>query len=407
MSMPQQTSPFGTTLVGGKYRIGRKLGAGSFGELYLGTDVLSNAEIALKIEPIRSRHPQLEYEVRVYKALAGGVGIPFVLWFGIQGDYLCMAMDLLGPSLEELFNFCGRKFSLKTVLFLADQMPQIARMEYIHSKHFLHRDIKPDNFLMGINKRGNQVNAIDFGLSKKYKDPRTNRHIPYRDGKSLTGTARYASINTHLGVEQSRRDDLEALGYVLIYFCRGSLPWQGMKGNTKKVKYDAIMEKKISTSTADLCAGLPREFVFYLDYVRKLRFEDTPDYSRLRQMFRDLFIQQGFVYDYVFDWILVKEEDELLKIDRRVPAQSNLARVPNPIRQSNRIGSNTNGQPLTSTNYQPGSNIPSTTMNYSQQPHPGHSQVRTRQYYSDNNLPLSPTNAYANLDGKVRSSKPR
>ncbi|KAJ3268097.1 serine/threonine protein kinase [Terramyces sp. JEL0728] len=288
MSAP--TNPFGAALVGGKYRVSRKLGAGSFGELYLATDVLTNAEIALKTEPIRSRHPQLEYEVRVYKSLAGGVGIPFVLWFGVHGEYLCMAMDLLGPSLEDLFNFCGRKFSLKTVLFLADQM--IARLEYIHSKHFLHRDIKPDNFLMGINKRGNQVNAIDFGLSKKYKDP-----------------------------QQSRRDDLESLGYVFIYFCKGALPWQGMKGNTKKVKYDAIMEKKITTSTQDLCAGLPREFVTYLDYVRKLRFEDTPDYTWLRQMFRDLFIRQSYVYDYVFDWILVKEERDNQERLKKIPNQ--------------------------------------------------------------------------------------
>jgi casein kinase I family protein HRR25 len=195
-------------------------------------------------------------------------------------------------------------------------------MEYIHSKNFLHRDIKPDNFLMGLGKRGNQVNAIDFGLSKKYRDHRTMRHIPYRDGKSLTGTARYASINTHMGVgklflqpsfscfnvEQSRRDDMEALGNVFIYFIKGSLPWQGLKGNTKKLKYSAIMEKKISTSTKELCAGLPKEFLTYLDYVRSLRFEDTPDYTQLRQIFRDLFIQKGFVYDYIFDWILIKNQ---------------------------------------------------------------------------------------------------
>jgi hypothetical protein len=111
-------------------------------------------------------------------------------------------------------------------------------------------------------------------------------------------------------LEQSRRDDLEALGYVFVYFCKGSLPWQGLKGNTKKLKYDAIMEKKITTSTQVLCEGLPLEFATFIDYVKSLRFEDTPDYTQLRQMFRDLFISKGFVYDYVFDWILIKEEKD-------------------------------------------------------------------------------------------------
>ncbi|CAF87243.1 unnamed protein product, partial [Tetraodon nigroviridis] len=142
--------------------------------------------------------------------------------------------------------------------FLARPL-QISRIEYIHSKNFIHRDVKPDNFLMGLGKKGNLVYIIDFGLAKKYRDARTHQHIPYRENKNLTGTARYASINTHLGIEQSRRDDLESLGYVLMYFNLGSLPWQGLKAATKRQKYERISEKKMSTPIEVLCKGYPCE----------------------------------------------------------------------------------------------------------------------------------------------------
>lgn len=297
--------------VGKKYRIGRKIGLGSFGDIYLGTNIISGEEVAIKLENTKAKHPQLEYEAKVYKALSGGVGIPFVRWYGTECDYNAMVIDLLGPSLEDLFNYCNRKFTSKTVLLLADQL--ICRIEYIHSRCFIHRDIKPDNFLMGIGRRGSQVNVIDFGLAKKYRDPRTYLHIPYRENKNLTGTARYALINTHLGIEQLRRDDLESLGYVLIYFCRGSLPWQGLKAATKRQKYDRIMEKKMLTHNRILTKGLPNEFLEYMDYIKSLRFDDKPDYPYLRKLFRDLFKRENYRYDYVFDWTLYKFQQEKKK----------------------------------------------------------------------------------------------
>jgi serine/threonine protein kinase len=176
---------------------------------------------------------------------------------------------------------------------IADQM--LERVELMHSRHLIHRDIKPANFVTdGGRGVGNFIYCIDFGLSKCYRHFRTLQHIPQREGRSLTGTPRYASINNHLGVEQSRRDDLESIGYVLVYFLKGGLPWQGLKAKSATKKYKLIMEKKQSITIPALCQGCPSQFAEYLAYCRSLKFEAKPNIAYLRGMFRDLFRTQGY-----------------------------------------------------------------------------------------------------------------
>ena len=287
-------------IVGGHFRLGRNIGHGSFGEIHVGTDLRTGEEVAIKIEHTATKHPQLHLEAKLLQQLSNGVGIPKVRYNGEERGFNVMVMDLLGPSLEDLFNFCNRKFTLKTVVLLADQM--LTRIEFIHTQNYIHRDIKPDNFLMGLGKQGNLVYLIDFGLAKQYYDPVSKRHIPYRENKSLTGTARYASVNTHQGIEQSRRDDLESLGYVLMYFNRGSLPWQGLKALNKRQKYEKIREKKLATSIEELCQGYPAEFASYLHICRGYKFDESPNYDQLRGIMKRLSGKGDFKYDFVFDW---------------------------------------------------------------------------------------------------------
>ncbi|CAD7971253.1 unnamed protein product [Amoebophrya sp. A25] len=335
------------TVILQRFRIEKKIGAGSFGEIYVAYDTQKHVSVAVKTESRTTRHPQIHYEAKIYKLLRGGKGIPTMHWYGTEGNYNILVLDLLGPSLEDIFTHYRRRLSMKCVLMLADQM--LDRIEYLHKKNYIHRDIKPDNFVY----HQDCIYLIDYGLAKKYRDPKTHEHIPMKTGKNLTGTARYVSINTHLGVEPSRRDDLESLCYVWLYFLRGSLPWQGQKGS-KKEKYQKIMTLKMETSIDDLigtgpsksdkaslrtstpsmnpqydfnstCSTntslsgdvenywlatgtkfsrpLPQEFKFYLQYCRSLRFTDTPDYGYLRRLIKDVFYREGYSYDRLFDWI--------------------------------------------------------------------------------------------------------
>ncbi|KAK9459426.1 kinase-like domain-containing protein [Lipomyces oligophaga] len=292
-----------TNVVGVHYQVDKKIGEGSFGVIFEGKNLLNGTSVAIKFEPRKSDAPQLRDEYRTYKILVGCVGIPNVYYFGQEGLHNILVIDLLGPSLEDLFDWCGRRFSIKTVVMVAKQM--ITRVQTIHEKNLIYRDIKPDNFLIGRpgTKNANLIYVVDFGMAKQYRDPKTKQHIPYRERKSLSGTARYMSINTHLGREQSRRDDLEALGHVFMYFLRGGLPWQGLKAATNKQKYEKIGEKKQTTPIKDLCEGFPEPFEKYLTYVRNLGFEDTPDYDYLRDLFTQALRQVGEVEDGEYDWM--------------------------------------------------------------------------------------------------------
>jgi len=175
-----------------------------------------------------------------------------LLGYGAFDDFNYIVIELLGPNLLDLFEYCNQTFSLQTVLLLTIEI--LSRIEDLHERNYIHKDIKPENFVIGIHEKSNQIYIIDFGLAKKYRDGLYD-HIPYREKKPLTGTARYASINSHMGIEQSRRDDLESIGYLMVYFIKKQLPWQGCV--VSKEKYNKILDKKLLIPAEVLCKGLP------------------------------------------------------------------------------------------------------------------------------------------------------
>lgn len=257
-----------------------------------------------------NKYPQLLFEARLLKTFPG-LGIPQMHWFGVAGEYNTMVMELLGQNLEDLFNFCTRNFTLKTILLVALEM--IERIKHIHENHYVHRDIKPENFLIGKGQHEQTMYLIDFGLAKRYRDEQTRIHISYKENKNLTGTARYASKNAHKGIEQSRRDDLESIGYVLVYLMKGSLPWQGLKCKEKQEKYAKIKEIKENLTPDKLCEGLPIEFTKYLEYCQNLKFDEEPNYKYLVGMIKDLYKSKDYENDYLYDWVTVKNNTKVLK----------------------------------------------------------------------------------------------
>ena len=283
-----------------KYTLIKKLGEGSFGRIYSAKENATNNWFAIKLENKNRSQNLLESEAYIMSYL-NGPRIPMVKSFGYTGDYNVLIMELMGKSLEDLFETMPtKKMSVRCVCNLAYQMIDI--IEFIHNKHIIHRDIKPDNFVMGRGIKSKYLYLLDFGLAKKYRSSTTLKHYPLIKKKHLTGTARYASINALNGYTQSRRDDLEAIGYVLVYFLLGRLPWQGMLNKNKDERYLKIMEIKRDTEPHVLCKGLPVQFEKYISYTRSLEYEQDPDYSMLKQLFLKVLNDEGLSFDHYYDW---------------------------------------------------------------------------------------------------------
>ena len=328
-----------------------KIGHGNFGEIILSYSLKEKTEVVLKKEVKNEdqKSSPLHNELKAYQTLldisnttdiSGSKpvlqleiqGIPKFYGFGDKGDYYYLIQEFLGPNLSQLLNYCGKKkFTLGTTCLLAMQI--LNRIEYIHKRHYLHRDIKLDNFCIGNEENTNTIYLIDFGLAKRFKDNKTNQHIPYREGRQFIGNTRFASINAHLGLEQSRRDDLISIGYNLIYMLKGGLPWQGIKD---KDKINKLAQKKIQIPNDVLCSGLPNEFLHYLNYCKNLKFEERPDYKYLKGLFGKLLglvitnfnlMRNQIIFDWCFKdvneiWSVYLNKDENLKNTKKEEEES-------------------------------------------------------------------------------------
>ena len=293
------------TTVANKYNILKILGKGSFGVCYEGLDITNNMRVALKIESDQTfkEHKHLvNSELEAHQILNESEGIPKLLAQGISNHKHIIVMELLGEDLSNLFHKFSKKFSLKTILMLGEQM--INRTRSIHHKCLIHRDLKPENFLIGLKgENRKKLFLTDFGLVKRYFDEQNGRHLPSLEKTAFSGTVRYCSVNAHNGQSMSRRDDLESIAYILIYFVWGSLPWDGWETTKSDQFYNEVKEKKESILDNKFCEQIPEVIKGFLKYCRLLEYQEIPDYNHWLQMFLKQQFEYKFVWDYKYDWI--------------------------------------------------------------------------------------------------------
>ena len=315
-----------------KFRPMKHLCKGAFCDIYAGINILTKEKVAIKVEERYKMDKNLETECYFLFSLKG-IGIPKVISFGHNKEYDILVMPLLGKSLHEIQSTKNFNFEFKDICLMAIQI--IERIQWVHSQKIIHRDIKPDNFLIGLDDP-NIIYLIDFGLSKKYRSSITGNHIKCTRIKKFVGSLRYASINALRLREQSRRDDLESIGYMLICLIKGKLPWDNIKIDNKRTSYLKFSQYKKNISPELLCNNLPEEFLDYIKYVRNLNFEDEPDYNYLKSLFQIMLNKQGFEEKKIFfSWI---NENNISRIKKEINlskrTSSSRGRILNKIRKS-------------------------------------------------------------------------
>ncbi|KAJ0612331.1 putative protein kinase CK1-CK1-Pl family [Helianthus annuus] len=289
------TAPFPDMVqVGGSpvYKVERKLGKGGFGQVFVGRRVSVSGpgatEVAIKFEHKNSKGCSYgpPYEWQVYNTLGGSHGVPRVHYKGKQGDYYVMVMDMLGPSLWDVWNSSGQTMSSEMVACVA--VESLSILEKMHFRGYVHGDVKPENFLLGqpSTPQEKRLFLVDLGLATKWREGAGGQHVEYDQRPDMfRGTVRYASVHAHLGRTASRRDDLESLAYTLVFLHRGRLPWQGYQGDNKSY---LVCKKKMTTSTDALCEHCPAPLKQFLDVVVNMKFDEEPNYSKLISLFEDL-----------------------------------------------------------------------------------------------------------------------
>ena len=296
------------TIVNSRYKLVKKIGAGSFGSVYKAVDMEKNIYVAVKVESKSSDKKRLAHEINIYNNFVSCKYIPKLFWYGSENNYNFLVMNYMGASFEKLFEKYNKSFSLKTIIMLSIDLLKI--LEYIHDNNIIHRDLKPDNIVIGNGDNSNNIYILDFGLSKNFMNKDNGQHIELVKNKSLVGSMRYASIRNHKGYEQSRRDELESLGYILLYFLKGgNLPWNGLPSSNKEEKSKKICQLKGSIDLEDLCSDVPEEYRLLIAYARKLKFDAKPNYSYLINLFKKLLVNSGFQYDKKYDWVENQERE--------------------------------------------------------------------------------------------------